>query len=140
LVIVGARIFTRDHWTMPATYRRAGESKPVNHGKALGVKPITLKPSSFVRWSCVHRYRIQDEEGFARAISAIDALIDVVWKQILAGSSQDEQWSSVFQKRGGSIGLLPWKKKVFEVYRLAILLVKVRGRLAFKVDYFYKSA
>jgi hypothetical protein len=81
IVIRDARIFTRDHWDDTST---DGESKPVNHGKASWNKPITLKQIVIRSVELCPPVSVKDEEGLPVLYQPIDALIDVVWKRILA--------------------------------------------------------
>lgn len=87
IVIRDARIFTRDHWDDTATSTGPDdddESKPINHGKASWNKPITLKQIVIRSVELCPPVSVKDEEGLPALYQPIDALIDVVWKRILA--------------------------------------------------------
>jgi hypothetical protein len=84
IVIRDARIFTRDHWDDTVPTSPDGESKPVNRGKASWNKPITLKQIVIRSVELCPPVSVKDEEGLPALYQPIDALIDVVWKRILA--------------------------------------------------------
>ena len=84
IVIRDARIFTRDHWDDTVPTSPDSESKPVNQGKASWNKPITLKQIVIRSVELCPPVSVKDEEGLPALYQPIDALIDVVWKRILA--------------------------------------------------------
>jgi hypothetical protein len=82
IVIRDARIFTRDHWDDTAS--SDGKNKSANHGKASWNKPITLKQIVIRSVELCPTVSAKDEQGLPALYQPIDALLDVVWKRILA--------------------------------------------------------
>jgi hypothetical protein len=77
-----------------------GESKkkPVNHGERRGTNPL---PSTVVIRSVELSHRYRSGRRFCPPVSAIDALIDVVWKRILAEVAKTD--SGLFQNNHGEV-------------------------------------